>query len=115
MRHQFLILLLCAVFSCITSANNQSIPAKTFNNEKPIVFKANDGQVTDAFEGHIMVTENRNNPDSRKIRINYVRFPSTGKKQGSPIIYLSGGPGGSGIGTAKVATFPFVFSSSRTR
>lgn len=75
-------------------------------NENPIEFTANSGDKTDAFEGHFFVIENRTNPRSRKIRVNYVRFPATGKKQGAPIIYLSGGPGGSGIGTAKWRRFP---------
>ena len=78
--------------------------------EKPIVFKANSGETTDAFEGHFFVLENRNNPASRKIRINYVRFPATGSKSGNPIVYLSGGPGGSGIGTAKWRRFPMFMA-----
>jgi pimeloyl-ACP methyl ester carboxylesterase len=106
MRHQFLFLLLCATFSCIAVDSQPALFTKTFNNEKAIIFKANDGQETDAFEGFIMVAENRNNAQSRKIRINYVRFPATGTKKGSPIIYLAGGPGGSGIATAKWRRFP---------
>jgi pimeloyl-ACP methyl ester carboxylesterase len=86
--------------------SHQTHFTKTFTNEKAIIFKANDGQETDAFEGYIMVAENRNNAQSRKIRINYVRFPATGTKKGSPIIYLAGGPGGSGIATAKWRRFP---------
>ncbi|BDX06189.1 alpha/beta hydrolase [Planctobacterium marinum] len=74
-------------------------------SEQAIEFKANSGDSTDAFEGFIMVPENRNNPDSRKIRVNYVRFPSTSDNPGHPIVYLSGGPGGSGIATAKWRRF----------
>jgi pimeloyl-ACP methyl ester carboxylesterase len=106
MRHQFLFLLLCATFSCVAIDSQQALSPETFNNEKAIIFKANDGQETDAFEGFIMVAENRNNDQSRNIRINYVRFPATGTKKGSPIIYLAGGPGGSGIATAKWRRFP---------
>jgi pimeloyl-ACP methyl ester carboxylesterase len=106
MRYQFFLLLLCAIFSCIAAKNDQKVASNTFKNEKEIIFKANDGQETDAFEGFIMVSENRNNVKSRKIIINYVRFPATGTTTGSPIIYLAGGPGGSGIGTAKWRRFP---------
>jgi pimeloyl-ACP methyl ester carboxylesterase len=106
MRHQFLFLLLCATFSCVAVDSQKTLSPEIFNNEKAIIFKANDGQETDAFEGFIMVDENRNNAKSRKIRINYVRFPATGTKKGSPIIYLAGGPGGSGIATAKWRRFP---------
>lgn len=79
-------------------------------NEKPIVFKSNSGEETDAFEGHFFVAENRNNPNSRKIRVNYVRFPSLGKQTAPPIVYLSGGPGGSGIATAKWRRFPMFMA-----
>ena len=110
MRYQFFLLLLCASFSCIAAKNDQKVASNTFKNEKEIIFKANDGQETDAFEGFIMVSENRNNVKSRKIRINYVRFPATGTTTGSPIIYLAGGPGGSGIGTAKWRRFPLFLA-----
>lgn len=110
MRHQFLLLLLCATFSCFAAENDQKLVPKTFKNEQAIIFKANDGQETDAFEGFIMVEENRNNSQSRKIRINYLRFPALGTTTGSPIIYLAGGPGGSGIGTAKWRRFPLFLA-----
>src|SRR5215213_4980481 len=49
-------------------------------------------------KGELTVPENRSNPHSRTITIKYQRFPSTAKKPGYPIVYLAGGPGGSGIG-----------------
>ncbi|HYC88268.1 MAG TPA: alpha/beta fold hydrolase [Thermoanaerobaculia bacterium] len=49
-------------------------------------------------KGELTVPENRSNPKSRKITIKYQRFPSTAAKPGYPIVYLAGGPGGSGIG-----------------
>jgi pimeloyl-ACP methyl ester carboxylesterase len=49
--------------------------------------------------GQFDVPENRSNPNSRSITIKYQRFPSTAKKPGYPIVYLAGGPGGSGIGS----------------
>ena len=81
-----------------------------FTNEQAIEFKANSGEKTDAVAGHFLVPENRANPESRKIRVNYVRFPATGDKKGPPIVYLSGGPGGSGIGTAKWRRFPLFMA-----
>ena len=80
---------------------------KIYPNEKAIVFKTMDKKTTDAFEGYITVPENRNKSNSRLIPVKYVRFPATGNKNGSPIIYLSGGPGGSGIDTAKYPNFRF--------
>lgn len=85
-----------------------------YPNEKAIVFEANSGDTTDAVEGYFMVPENRNNPDSRDIRVNYVRFPALtdAAAKNAPIVYLAGGPGGSGIGTAKWRRFP-LFEAMR--
>lgn len=73
--------------------------------EKAITFEERGGQTVDAFEGSIMVPENRNKPGSREIPVKYVRFPATTDNPGSPIIYLAGGPGGSGIRTARDRRF----------
>lgn len=83
-------------------ANNETINTR---NETAIQFTANSGQQVDAFSGHYFVPENRNNPNSRSIRVNYIRFPATSAHAGSPIVYLAGGPGGSGTGTAKGPRF----------
>lgn len=79
-------------------------------NETAMVFEARGGQTADAQRGSFMVPENRSDPDSRMIRIEYVRFPATGNVSGSPIVYLSGGPGGSGMGTAKGPRFPLFMA-----
>ena len=81
-----------------------------FINENKIEFTANDGQKTEAYQGFIMVPENRNNPDSRLIKVSYVRFPGSAEKTSAPIVYLAGGPGGSGIATAKWRRFPLFMA-----
>lgn len=78
--------------------------------EAPITFIANNGESVGAVSGAIMVPENRSNPDSRKIKLAYVRFPATGERAGPPIVYLAGGPGGSGIETAKGRRFPLFMA-----
>lgn len=90
-----------------TLATQLPATAPVYHNEQAIVFETMDGKTTDAFSGFFHVPENRANPASRKIPIHYVRFPATGKQAGSPIVYLSGGPGGSGISTAKYPNFRF--------
>jgi len=72
---------------------------------KTITFESGDGQKVEAFKGVFSVPENRTKNNSRQIDIHYVRFPATGKKSGYPIVYLAGGPGGSGIATAKHRRF----------
>ncbi|MFT5899157.1 MAG: pimeloyl-ACP methyl ester carboxylesterase [Glaciecola sp.] len=78
----------------------------TYPNERPVVFE-NDGVKVDAFEGSIQVLENRSDENSRLIPVHYLRFPSTSKKPGSPVVYLAGGPGGSGISTVSYSGFRF--------
>lgn len=84
-----------------TFATNSASSTRIYQNEQAIVFETKDGKKADAFSGFLQVPENRANPASRKISVHYVRFPATGNHSGSPIVYLSGGPGGSGISTAK--------------
>lgn len=96
-----------AIFTQVTQATSQDKQATVYTNEKAIIFKTMDGKTTDAFEGFIQVPENRSKANSRLISVKYVRFPATGNSKGSPIIYLSGGPGGSGIMTAKYPRFRF--------
>ncbi|MBA6349152.1 alpha/beta hydrolase [Colwellia sp. BRX8-9] len=90
----------------VTLMSFYSFAAKTFSNEKEIQFKSGEQSVM-AYEGSIQVLENRNDKNSRTIPLTYVRFPATGNKKGSPIVYLSGGPGGSGISTAQYPNFRF--------
>ena len=99
-----LIILTLFISNQLLAQNNNQ---QTFPNEKAIIFTTMDNKTTDAFEGYIDVPENRKNSNSRLIPVKYVRFPATGDKKGSPIIYLSGGPGGSGIDTAKYPNFRF--------
>jgi pimeloyl-ACP methyl ester carboxylesterase len=99
------------VFSIIVSAlfllaAKPALATKDYPHEKSISFK-NGEQSVAAFEGTIQVKENRSNPNSRLIPLTYVRFPATGKRPGAPIIYLAGGPGGSGISSASYPGFRF--------
>lgn len=78
--------------------------------EEPFQFEANSGETVEAFRGNFKVPENRADPDSREITLHYVRFPATGENPGAPIVYLAGGPGGSGIATAKRRRFPLFMA-----
>lgn len=68
---------------------------------EPYVFENSKKEKADAEFGRLTVPENRNNPNSRAIELAFVRFKSTAPNPGSPIIYLAGGPGGSGISAAR--------------
>ena len=96
---------------CTTSSPTAGIPEPIERAiETPIMFEASSGQSVAAFAGAFTVSENRDDPDSRTLTLKYVRFPATGDAGGSPIIYLAGGPGGSGIQTAKHQRFPMFMA-----
>jgi pimeloyl-ACP methyl ester carboxylesterase len=68
---------------------------------EPHAFKLRDKTELAVEKGTFWVPEDRNDPASRKIPIRFLRFKSTNPHPGSPIVYLAGGPGGSGTGTAQ--------------
>lgn len=76
----------------------------------PFRFTAGNGQETDAERGFFEVAEDRRLAGSRRIRLGYVRFPSTSPNPGPPIVYLAGGPGGSGVRTAMGPRFPIFMA-----
>ena len=89
-----------------------SVPpaAAQLNGETPYEFTARSGETVAAFRGAFLVPENRSDPDSRMIELGYVRFPATSERAGSPIVYLAGGPGGSGVLTATGRRFPLFMA-----
>jgi pimeloyl-ACP methyl ester carboxylesterase len=62
--------------------------------------------VIDAQEGRLRVPERHAAPQGRQIGVHFVRFPSTTSRPGPPIVYLAGGPGGSGTWSAAGDRFP---------
>lgn len=72
---------------------------------KPYEFITSNKDTVQAERGKFEVLEDRENPDSRKIHLSYVRFKSTNPNPGHPIVYLAGGPGGSGIQSARGIRF----------
>lgn len=93
----------------IALAGCVSVPAPP-PGETPYVFETQKGDKVDAFRGAFRVPENRAVKDSRLIDIHYVRFPATGPKPTSPVVYLAGGPGGSGVDTARGERFPLFMA-----
>lgn len=76
----------------------------------PFRFRPVRGEEVEAERGVFEVPEDRRDAASRKIQLTYVRFASTAAKPGPPIIYLAGGPGGTGSGTAMGARFPIFMA-----
>jgi pimeloyl-ACP methyl ester carboxylesterase len=76
----------------------------------PRVFESASGQKVDVEFGELTVPENRQKADSRLIQLAFVRFKSTSKNPASPIVYLAGGPGGSGMAAARGSRFPLFMA-----
>ena len=76
----------------------------------PTVFEAIGREKVDADFGELTVPENRQKANSRLIQIAFVRFKSTSKNPAAPIVYLAGGPGGSGIAAARGTRFPLFMA-----
>ena len=72
---------------------------------EPYEFENRSGEKVMAELGKFSVPENRSKANSRNIELGFVRFKSTNPNPGNPIVYLAGGPGGSGVGTAKGPRF----------
>jgi pimeloyl-ACP methyl ester carboxylesterase len=51
--------------------------------------------------GRITVPLRRARPEAGTVELAFVRLQSAGAKRAAPIVYLAGGPGGSGIGVAR--------------
>ena len=61
----------------------------------------------------LTVLEDRANPAGRKIELAFARLKSTASNPGSPIVYLDGGPGGSGIGMYRLDDYKVLFDEMR--
>jgi len=63
--------------------------------------------------GRFSVLEDRSKPQGRRIELVLARLRSTAATPGAPIVYLDGGPGGSGIGIARVPDYYRLFDAMR--
>jgi pimeloyl-ACP methyl ester carboxylesterase len=77
---------------------------------KPYSFENSKGEKTPAEFGTLLVPEKRSDPQSNLIELAFVRFKSTATNPGPPIVYLAGGPGGSGIDAARGSRFPLFMA-----
>ena len=77
---------------------------------EPRVFDGPNGEKVEGARGTLTVPENRNNPNSRLIDLRFAKFNTTSKNPGPPIVYLAGGPGGSGIAAARGPRFPLFMA-----
>ncbi|QSQ16852.1 alpha/beta fold hydrolase [Myxococcus landrumensis] len=72
---------------------------------EPHTFQARDGRSVEAEMGTLTVPLRHARPDGPGLPLRFVRFKSTNPSPGAPIVYLAGGPGGSGIDAARHGRF----------
>lgn len=77
---------------------------------EPTTFEPSAGAPVAAELGTLVVPQSRRAPSGGTIKLKLVRFRSTAKNPGPPIVYLAGGPGGSGIDAAKGERFPLFMA-----
>lgn len=77
---------------------------------EPFGVKAPDGSTIEAELGRFSVPENRRRPQGKSIELAFLRFKSTAREPGPPIVYLAGGPGGSGIAAARGTRLPLFLA-----
>lgn len=67
----------------------------------PHTLEASDGRKVEVELGTLSVPLRHAKPGGASLPLHFVRFRSTARKPGAPIVYLAGGPGGSGIEAAR--------------
>lgn len=77
---------------------------------EPYLLVSNGGDTVHAEFGRFEVPENRTRVDTDSLELAFVRFATTSPNPGPPIVYLAGGPGGSGIATARGSRFPLFMA-----
>lgn len=79
-------------------------------NFTPTTYTPSNGEAVEAERGTLWVPANRSKPDSGLYKLAFIRFKSTSDNPGTPIVYLAGGPGGSGIESARGGRFPLFMA-----
>lgn len=88
-RYPLSLLLLLAYLAAPMHAASQTVEATSFELERDSTVQAE--------RWTISVPENRSDTASRPINIRFLRLESRAERPGAPVVYLAGGPGGSGI------------------
>jgi pimeloyl-ACP methyl ester carboxylesterase len=79
----------------------------------PYELVAGDGSKAQVERAEITVPENRAHPHGKQIKLGFVRFPALHATTAPPIIYLAGGPGGSGVDAARQPARFAIFQALR--
>ena len=89
------------------------LPIRAAVEVAPYELVALDGSKAQVERGEITVPENRASQNGRKIKLGFVRFPALHPTTLPPIVYLAGGPGGSGVDAARLPARFAIFQALR--
>ncbi|MEM9555153.1 MAG: alpha/beta fold hydrolase [Acidobacteriota bacterium] len=103
LRSWCLLVLSTFLLPAVVAARPYDAAPSTTTAETATVWTTLDGRSVNAFEGTVEVPEDPDDPTGSSLRLAYVKLPTTSARPASPIVYLAGGPGGSGIDTARGA------------
>lgn len=102
---------MCLALACALPALAGDAPAPLVFSPYAMETKGNGTIATE--EAFLEVPRRHSEPDGPRIRLRVVRLPATGGDgRAAPVVYLAGGPGGSGFGTALGPRWP-VFDRVR--
>jgi pimeloyl-ACP methyl ester carboxylesterase len=79
----------------------------------PYELVAQDGAKAQVERGEISVPVNRAHPGGKQIKLGFVRFPALRPTKAPPIVYLAGGPGGSGVDASRLPARFAIFQALR--
>ena len=107
----FLWIVACLLFaSMLPMLATAASPSLTF---VPYAFDTQRHGTIDAEVAFLEVPRRRDAPEGPGMKLRVVRLPATGGDgKAAPVVYLAGGPGGSGVGTARGPRWP-VFDQVR--
>jgi len=77
---------------------------------EPFALAGADGRRVEVELGRLPVPESRQRATAKTVELAFLRFKSTAAHPGAPIVYLAGGPGGSGIAAAKGSRLPLFLA-----
>lgn len=102
---------LLVLTSLLLNANRvSSQPASAKLMFEPYLLESAGKQKAQAELGRLLVPEKHSKPGGKQIELALVRLKSTATNPGPPIVYLAGGPGGSGIALARGPRFPLFMA-----
>ena len=89
--------------------------AQSMPISEPTTLSVRDVGEIEGVQYTLMVPENRSDPDSREIALRYVVLSALAATDHAPVIYLAGGPGGSGTRTAQSRRWPLFDALRQSR